>query len=355
MSQMLLSPISTTLNKHIELLISQQAPLSRRLFSAAHSNDVAELEEALSMGADQSHRLSNGWTALMLCCARGSDDCADMLASGPSLLLRDHYGNSCLHHAALHGALGCILVLSSLPANYELRSLRNTRGRTPLMCAALQGLPGAIEALLPGSDLGASDQDGNGPLHLAAGSGSAECALLLSNLCSPFALNAHGEIPLHLAAGGAFDATIAMLLPFGGASTKSAEGLSPLEMVPQGLGSAASAAPPASNQAPADSVASAEVASCHLLWAAMDRAERSFPGRACFSLACERGRERLASLLLDLLLADGSEPSSLAMDARLFDSTPARLISLRATSLAEAALIDMEIQTLATRSAPLRI
>lgn len=351
-----LSPMSIILNRHIELLISQQTPLSRRFFSAAYSNDVVELEDALSMGADYSQRLSNGWTALMLCCARGSEDCARMLSSAPSLLLRDHYGNSCLHHAAMRGALGCIHALSRLPDNLELRSLRNMRGRTPLMCAALQGLPAAVKVLLAGSNVEAVDQDGNGPLHLAAGSGSAECALLLSELCDPQARNAHGETPLHLAAGGAFDATIDLLLPFGGASTKNAEGLSPLEMIPQGLGSSALAAPlPDGNQTPANSVESAELACCARLWRAMPRLDRQAPGRACFLFACERGRERLASMIFDLLVADGCEASSLAKDAGLFDASPTRLIARRASSLAEAALIQTATLAPLPRSAPLRI
>lgn len=346
---MLLAPMNIILKKHIEHLISMKAPLSRRFFAAALADDPVQLSDALSMGADPSQRLSNGWTALMVGCASGSDACVHILGSQPSAMDLDQYGNAALHHAAMHGSLGCIKALSLLPESGAMRQLRNARGRSPLMCAAAQGLDAALDALFHSSDAAALDLDGNGLLHLGALSGSAPCCSRLLALCNPLELNANGETPLHLAAAGAFSASIRALVGFGGAGVKNAHGMTPLEMLPQGFG--AIDAPFSAGPAPRQSVEASELECCRLLWDAMSKAARRPAGHAAFLLACERGRARLASMLLDFLLADGACAGELAKSATLFDFTPTREISSRAESLAEAQSLGLAAGAGACREA----
>ncbi|MEY3202269.1 MAG: hypothetical protein RIR70_1819 [Pseudomonadota bacterium] len=110
----------------------------------------------------------------------------------------DYLGHTALHRAVAGGDLAMVELLASLGADF---SCRNTDGETLLHIAARGDDPRLVESLRRFCPADATDDEGNTPLHVAAGEGRFN---VITSLAKPARLleirNHAGQTPLHLAA-----------------------------------------------------------------------------------------------------------------------------------------------------------
>jgi len=95
-----------------------------------------------------------------------------LLAAGASRTAYDNESFSCLHYAAQDGHLACVTMLIGRPENQTMSvaeiNARDSKGRTPLFMAALNGHRYCCAALLAaGADISLADCEGHTVLDAA--------------------------------------------------------------------------------------------------------------------------------------------------------------------------------------------
>ena len=125
------------------------------------------------------------------------------LITNESVNVADFLGNRPLHIAARYGYIQTVQLLVDCGADVNVL---NEDGQTPLHTAAgrEKDCPELCSILLKhNAKIDAVDKDGNQPLHLACKRGHTRTShLLLSNGADVNTLNGDGQTPLHTAAGG---------------------------------------------------------------------------------------------------------------------------------------------------------
>jgi ankyrin repeat protein len=116
--------------------------------------------------------LAGEGAALLRACEQGDVVGAQRsLAQGASAQARSRDGQTCLHHAANHGAVVLSWLLIQSPG--VDCDARDAAGRSPLHAAARAGHSRVVGLLIgAGCDVHARDRQGRTPLHEAAASGS---------------------------------------------------------------------------------------------------------------------------------------------------------------------------------------
>lgn len=102
-------------------------------------------------------------------------------------------------------------------------------GRTALMLSCVEGEAAFVELLLPLSEAGASDRDGETALMLAA-FGHPRCVELLLPLSDPKVRDADGWTALMWAAASGSEECVELLLPHSDAHAANASGLTALDI-----------------------------------------------------------------------------------------------------------------------------
>lgn len=150
----------------------KQTPLMR----AARAGQIMAVKCLLHAGADKEAKSSIGYTPLLSAAQAGSAGCVELLLLSGADVKAEVDGNTALHCAAMF-ALGPVTITLLIMKGANLNA-RNMRKMTPLHFAVLENRVEAANALLQaGADketlLSAT------LLHIAARTGSGECAELL--------------------------------------------------------------------------------------------------------------------------------------------------------------------------------
>jgi ankyrin repeat protein len=106
---------------------------------------------------------------------------------------------------------------------------RDCWGRTALMLACLEGEDAFVNLLLPWSEAGASDRDGETALMLAA-FGHPQCVALLLPVSDPMAGDADGWTALMWAASSGNEQCVELLLPHSDAGATNLSGVTALDI-----------------------------------------------------------------------------------------------------------------------------
>lgn len=114
----------------VDELAVKRRRASGKLTAGAKGGNLAMVKEALAEGADTETVDQDGWTPLSTACAHAQDEVE---------------------------AVVDVLLASRANPDYE-----DSRGRTPLFFAALEGLPGAVKSLLKAGATKVHTNDGNG-------------------------------------------------------------------------------------------------------------------------------------------------------------------------------------------------
>uniref|UniRef100_A0A061SL75 Ankyrin-repeat protein n=1 Tax=Tetraselmis sp. GSL018 TaxID=582737 RepID=A0A061SL75_9CHLO len=180
-----------------------------------------------------------GRTALHRAAENGHADYVKwLLGKGVDHLQPDNSGVTALHLAAIKGHVEVCKILLSHDTNGALAVQKpNDKGETAVHWAALSGNVDALMLLLQTCGAAArslTDSRGNTPLHCAAmNNREAAVASLLSANADPAARNSAGDTPLHTAArSGALAAIYAFLphLPVARRAVCNAEGQTPMDV-----------------------------------------------------------------------------------------------------------------------------
>ncbi|KLU91868.1 hypothetical protein MAPG_10817 [Magnaporthiopsis poae ATCC 64411] len=180
------------------------APLHCAAISG-HFNVVRQLIEA---GAALDILDASGTTPLHWAAYNGHKDVVEYLWQDANKKLRDHYGRTALHLAAITGMAEVVRLLKSAE-----KEAKDRNGRTPLHLAATKGHKAVARLLVQKNvDKEAKDLDGWTPLHWAAKNGHEAVARLLVQAGAD--KNAEDELrrtPLHLAAENGHKAVARLL------------------------------------------------------------------------------------------------------------------------------------------------
>ncbi len=209
--------------------------------------------------SDPLARSTSGLTALMLAARPDGLDCVNALLSVSDPHAVDSNGDSALLHALLRDASDCA---AALAPRSDVNAKRSIDQATPLILAAslndraaLDALLRAgadplaadkfgqtalhcagaacIEALLPGSDAGARDSDGQTPLMHAAAR-NAECVSLLLPASDPRAEDDSEQTALHIAASRGEPESVELLAPLSDLDARDGDRLTALMVAARG-------------------------------------------------------------------------------------------------------------------------
>ncbi|XP_015176425.1 PREDICTED: ankyrin repeat and death domain-containing protein 1A-like isoform X2 [Polistes dominula] len=161
---------------------------------------------------------------LLMCGARGNNvNVVKYLAEAVESLngdATDYTGATALHHAAVAGHSGVISAICNIPKT-ELNAT-DQKGQTPMHCACTEENLEAVKALIElGANVNAQDNDGNTPLHVATRMRQIEMVQLLLKVGANIDLTDQmGFTPLHLAANHGCKGILELLIQNGAALNK---------------------------------------------------------------------------------------------------------------------------------------
>jgi len=198
---------------------------SSDLYRAAEANSIAEVQTALSSGADVNTANLQGVTPLLLAVKHGNQNMVQILLKSHADVNITSADSSPLHEAVRRHNLPILELLLGAPkVNVNLPS---DGGKTPLHFAILEKKPDVVEVLLrKGADPKLKSLTGAGSLHFAVIEGDramVEKFLTISGGINE--QNNNGKTPLHVAAEkGNIDAVKVLLNGNATISTKDSWG-----------------------------------------------------------------------------------------------------------------------------------
>lgn len=177
------------------------------LLEAAAEGDTEKVERLLTKKLSIDGRDDNGRTALMFASWNGKNAiCADLLAAGADPTLTDHHDLSAIDYAAGRGLIETthLLLKKSEDAHHDLEYAHLVRAAyTGDITQLPRGKPSTINRLNP---------EGEAPLHIAAGNGSAAVAAELIKRGADVNVTNHDkQAPLHWAAWNNQPQSVALL------------------------------------------------------------------------------------------------------------------------------------------------
>jgi len=130
------------------------------LMMAARSGNIVCLKYLISKGGDVNAQDSSGWSALHWACNANWFDSAKLLvANGADVNVKNIVGGSALFYAVESDDIDCARYLISKGAKINAQ---NTDGTTPLIQASYEGSVGCLKLLLAtGADVNLKDSEGN--------------------------------------------------------------------------------------------------------------------------------------------------------------------------------------------------
>ena len=142
--------------------MTNQKELNEKLFTAALENNVNELQQCLTQGADVNAKngaYSGSWTALIVACANGHTRAAKILIeNGANVNVADDIGETALMVASANDDLETIKLLIQHGADVNAK---DEDGETALMVASQNGHLATVNFLIEkGADVNAKDSDG---------------------------------------------------------------------------------------------------------------------------------------------------------------------------------------------------
>ncbi|EJT69327.1 hypothetical protein GGTG_12946 [Gaeumannomyces tritici R3-111a-1] len=156
---------------------------------------------------------ASGTTPLHWAAYDGHKDVVEYLRQDANKKLRDHYGRTVLHLAAVAGMAEVVRLLKGAE-----KEAKDRNGRTPLHLAAQKGHEAVARLLAAelGAEKEAKDLGGQTPLHLAAQKGhEAAARLLVEAGADKEAKDRYKRTPLHWAALGGHEAVARLLVEAG--------------------------------------------------------------------------------------------------------------------------------------------
>lgn len=170
----------------MQLLLDRGAHVDARnnrggtaLMYSATAGDLEGVKLMLARGANVNARAANGWTALTLAAARGFPEVvAVLLASGGDPNVQDIYGWTPLMRAVQQMRPGVVRVL--VTSKRVALDAQNENGLTALHLAAGDGLKEiALMLVERGADIHVRDRAGRTPAAVAAAEGHPEIAKII--------------------------------------------------------------------------------------------------------------------------------------------------------------------------------
>ncbi|XP_014611333.1 PREDICTED: ankyrin repeat and death domain-containing protein 1A-like [Polistes canadensis] len=161
---------------------------------------------------------------LLMCGARGNNvNVVKYLAEAVESLngdATDYTGATALHHAAVAGHPGVISAICNIPKT-ELNAT-DQKGQAPIHCACTEEHLEAVKVLIElGANINAQDNEGNTPLHVATRMRQIEMVQLLLKVGANIDLTDQmGFTPLHLAASHGCKGILELLIQNGAALNK---------------------------------------------------------------------------------------------------------------------------------------
>ncbi|KAL8336355.1 hypothetical protein RB601_000260 [Gaeumannomyces tritici] len=205
------------------------------LHCAAMGGHLDVVRQLIESGAALDVLDASGTTPLHWAAYNGHKDVVEYLWQDANKKLRDHYGRTVSHLAAVAGMAEVVQLLGGVE-----KEAKDRQGQTPLHLAALKGHE-AVARLLAvelDADKEAKDRQGQTPLHLAAEEGcEAVVRLLAAELGAEKETKNYNErTPLHLAAQGGHEAVAKLLAAELGAEKEAKDnwGQTPLHLAAQG-------------------------------------------------------------------------------------------------------------------------
>ena len=187
--------------------IGQGNEIERNVTRAAGRKDWDEVQRLVEQGEDVNN-VDEEWksTALHFASEYGNADiCLLLLSRGANVSPTDKNGNTPLHLAAACYYVDICQLLVDHKA--DVTSVNN-KGQTPLHTAVLEWhkSPTLCCPLITNESVNVADHHGNCALHIAARNGDIQTVQLLVDCRADVnALNEDGQTPLHTAAGGEKD------------------------------------------------------------------------------------------------------------------------------------------------------
>ena len=151
-----------------------------KLLQATRRNNVDQIQELLSRGADVNSTNKYGWSPLMVAADEGHlHACVLLSSSGADVDLANDEGDTAVGKAAMKGHYEVVQHLIKQNTNIHKRS---KSGKCPLMRAAAYGhFQTCVLLIASGADIDLADVDGNTALVEAANRGYYEVAQHLIN------------------------------------------------------------------------------------------------------------------------------------------------------------------------------
>ena len=147
--------------------------IDRLLLEAAKVGNVNEVQSLLTAGANVNIKDEYGQTPLHRAAINGHTEAVNALIKegGADVNAQDIYRQTPLHCAADNGHTD---IVSALIVAKAMVDATDTYRQTPLHCATINGHTGAVNALLAGgAHVNIKDEDGQTPLHWATINGHA--------------------------------------------------------------------------------------------------------------------------------------------------------------------------------------
>ncbi|KAL8365070.1 hypothetical protein RB595_004064 [Gaeumannomyces hyphopodioides] len=181
------------------------------LHCAAMNGHLDVVRQLIEAGAAFDVMDASGTTPLHWAAYNGHKDVVNSLWQDANKKLRDHYGRTALHLAAIAG-MAEVVQLLAVEAGAD-KEARDRSGRTPLHCAAEGGHEAVARLLVEaGADKEAKDRRWHTPLHCAAWGGhEAVARLLVEAGADKEAKDDNGYTPLHRAAERGHEAVVRLL------------------------------------------------------------------------------------------------------------------------------------------------
>ena len=190
------------------------------LHAACAKNHVDIVRLLVDAGCDTTIQNNDKSNALVLCAARGNVETVKFLFKYYPTKFDINYSNhddgngwSLMHYAVLKDRFAMVQYFASLSTmNIDMK---DTDGRTPLLCASINGKTAVVNILLQHRDrinINSQDNDGFTPLHTACEKNNNDIVrLLLDAGCDTNIKTNYGNTALMIARNGKYDDIINLL------------------------------------------------------------------------------------------------------------------------------------------------